>query len=104
LQAIFPDGSVCTHIVNFVFVPGEEANVKVRYGEFQLSGSKFYEDFSNAQDNLWNARHFEKPEEREQIKNTYFEKHKGERGCLWCYLLSRAISQAQFDMLIKSAK
>lgn len=104
LQAIFPDGSVCTHIVNFVFVPGEEANVKVKYGEFQLSGSKFYEDFSNAQDNLWNARHFENPEEREQIKNTYFEKHKGERGCLWSYLLSRAISQAQFDMLIKSAK
>ena len=85
LTATFPDGSICTHCVRFPFVPGEHAEVKVMNGSFFLSGSKFYKEWSDADELEENARKYHKEEETQALLLDYLQKHATEEGCVMRY-------------------
>lgn len=85
LTAIFPDGSVCSACVRFPFVPGEKAQVKVKNGTFELSGSKFYQEWSDADELEENARKYYKQWETDSIILNYLKKHADEEGCVMRY-------------------
>lgn len=85
LTAIFPDGSVCSACVRFPFVPGEQAQVKVKNGTFELSGSKFYQEWSDADELEENARKYYKQWETDSIILNYLKKHANEEGCVMRY-------------------
>lgn len=97
LQAIFPDGSVCTHVVNFIFVPGETADARVMYGKFQLSGSGFYKEWENALDNFENATQFQSYQESNSKIYGYLKEHKSELGCRWVYLLKGKLNSDKMN-------
>ena len=85
LTAIFPDGAVCSACVRFPFVPGEQAQVKVKNGTFELSGSKFYQEWSDADELEENARKYYKQWETDSIILNYLKKHASEEGCVMRY-------------------
>ena len=85
LTAIFPDGTVCSACVRFPFVPGEQAQVKVKNGTFELSGSKFYQEWSDADELEENARKYYKQWETDSIILNYLKKHASEEGCVMRY-------------------
>ena len=85
LTAIFPDGAVCSACVRFPFVPGEQAQVKVKNGTFELSGSKFYQEWSDADELEENARKYYKQWETDSIILNYLKKHADEEGCVMRY-------------------
>jgi len=85
LTAIFPDGVVCSACVRFPFVPGEQAQVKVKNGTFELSGSKFYQEWSDADELEENARKYYKQWETDSIILNYLKKHASEEGCVMRY-------------------
>ena len=85
LTAIFPDGTVCSACVRFPFVPGEQAQVKVKNGTFELSGSKFYQEWNDADELEENARKYYKQWETDSIILNYLKKHADEEGCVMRY-------------------
>lgn len=85
LTAIFPDGSVCTACVRFPFVPGEHAEVKVKNGTFELSGSTFYKQWADADELEENARKYYKQWETDSIILNYLKNHADEEGCVMRY-------------------
>lgn len=85
LTAIFPNGEVCTACVRFPFVPGEECHVKVKNGTFELTGTKFYQQWSDADDLEENAHKYYKQWETDSIILNYFKKHANEEGCVMRY-------------------
>jgi hypothetical protein len=85
LTAIFPDSAICSACVRFPFVPGEQAQVKVKNGTFELSGSKFYQEWSDADELEENARKYYKQWETDSIILNYLKKHASEEGCVMRY-------------------
>lgn len=85
LTAIFPNGEVCTACVRFPFVPGEECHVKVKNGTFELTGTKFYQQWSDADDLEENARKYYQQWETDSIILNYFKQHAKEEGCVMRY-------------------
>ena len=85
LTAIFPNGEVCTACVRFPFVPGEECHVKVKNGTFELTGTTFYQQWSDADDLEENAHKYYKQWETDSIILNYFKKHANEEGCVMRY-------------------
>jgi hypothetical protein len=85
LTAIFPDGTVCSACVRFPFVPGEQVQVKVKNGTFELSGSKFYQEWSDADDLEENAHKYYKKSETDSIILNYLKRHADEEGCVMRY-------------------
>lgn len=123
LKAVKKDGTTGKFFIEFLFVPGENCNIKV-YGEglneFHLSGSKFYRD--------WEAfGQFYKKEYEKAIAlagdgdEAYFaaladynQKHKDEEGCImyqymWRYAgmdfsIADGIQQGRFKRYIQHMK
>lgn len=85
LTAIFPDGSICTACVRFPFVPDEHAEVKVKNGTFELSGSTFYKQWADADELEENARKYYKQWETDSIILNYLKNHADEEGCVMRY-------------------
>lgn len=85
LTAIFPDGSVCPACVRFPFVPGEQVEVKVKNGTFELSGTTFYKQWADADELEENARKYYKQSETDSIILNYLKKHGNEEGCVMRY-------------------
>lgn len=85
LTAIFPDSTVCSACVRFPFVPGEEVHVKVKNGTFELSGTKFYQEWADADDLEENARKYYKQSETDSIIRNYLKNHANEEGCVMRY-------------------
>jgi hypothetical protein len=85
LTAIFPDGTVCTACVRFPFVPGEQVQVKVKNGTFELSGSTFYQQWADADELEENAHKYYKQWETDSIILNYLKKHADEEGCVMRY-------------------
>lgn len=85
LTAIFPDGSICSACVRFPFVPGEYAEVKVKNGTFELSGTTFYKQWADADELEENAHKYYKQWETDSIILNYFKKHADEEGCVMRY-------------------
>ena len=85
LTAIFPDGTVCSACVRFPFVPGEQVDVKVKNGTFELSGTKFYQQWADADDLEENARKYYKKSETDSIILNYLKNHADDEGCVMRY-------------------
>lgn len=85
LTAIFPNGEICTACVRFPFVPGEECHVKVKNGTFELTGTTFYQQWSDADDLEENARKYYQQWETDSIILNYFKQHANEEGCVMRY-------------------
>ncbi len=91
-QARFPDGSLCSHVVRFPFIPGEECNLKVMNGSFYVTAEKgFYKDWAEADDLVENASRYHTDEEASAILHKYIREHSDNPAVILLYLNSNAL-------------
>ena len=100
ITATFPDGSICSAYVRFPFVPGEHATVKVMNGTFDLTGSAFYKQWSDADELEENAKKHHKPEETQALLLDYLKKHADEEGCVMRYWQYEVLSREEILKII----
>lgn len=99
LTATFPDGSICSHCMVFMAVPGEKATLKVMNGSFYLSGSKFYKEWGAADDLAENARRHHTREEYNKMILDYLKEHNGEEGCVVYYVKNNLLPKQTIDKI-----
>lgn len=91
-RAWFPDGSLCSHIVRFPFIPGEECNLKVMNGTFSVTAEKgFYKDWAEADDLVGNATRYHTAEETSAILHKYIREHSDNPAVILLYLDYKAL-------------
>ncbi len=89
--ATFPDGSVCTHGMNFPLIPNSKVELKVMDGMFYLSGTGFYDEWAKADAVIEDARKNTEPAATEAILKRYLQEHAMEAGCISCFLHEQAL-------------
>lgn len=91
-QARFSDGSLCSHVVRFPFIPGEECNLKVMNGAFYVTAEKgFYKDWAEADELVENASRYHTAEETSAILHKYIREHSDNPAVILLYLNSNAL-------------
>ena len=86
MNATFPDGTVCPSSITLPFIPGERAEITVRNGSFDVTGSKFYREYAAADILVDNARKYNDRAQRDSVCVDYFRQHAHEEGCVVFYL------------------
>lgn len=91
-QARFPDGSLCSHVVSFPFIPDEECNLKVMNGTFSVTAEKgFYKDWAEADDLVRNATRYHTAEETSAMLHKYIREHSDNPAVILLYLDYKAL-------------
>ena len=100
--ATFPDGSICTHCVRFPIVPGDDALVVVKNGTFQVTGTGFYKEWSDAYEFCDNAEKYSTKAEAEGKKEKYIAEHITEEGAVIYFLMRENFPWSKLSTLIPS--
>lgn len=100
ITATFPDGSVCSHCVRIVSIPGETAEIKVMNGTYHLDGTNFYKAWGDASDFAENSIPYRTAEERVELLKNYLKQHATEEGCVVYYVQYRLLPRETLEELI----
>lgn len=85
IVATFGDGSICDYYMAIPAVPGSHADVTVKNGVFEWTGSGFYKDVDNADAYVENVKRWSTEEEYTPLIHHYLVNHAAEQGCLYYY-------------------
>ena len=102
-QAIFDDGSLCNAVITVVLMPGEHGEMKVKNGQYELTGSTFYRQYSDADDLVTNANRYYTTEERQKMIHDYLIEHRSDEGCAYYYIDRNIYPKDQIISMIDPA-
>lgn len=100
LTATFPDGSVCTHCIRMVFVPGDKAVVSVENGTNHITGTGFYKQWSDTEEFIRNSRNYVTKAESDAKIMSYLKDHANEEGTVVYFLIEQEYPYSDIIQLV----